>query len=66
MFENKGVTLLRTSCVAAQPESRKDSGMVVAAGFSAAARPARLLSLDVTSIFQNRGVTLLRTSRVAA
>ena len=37
--------------------------MVVAAGFTAEARPLRLLSLDITTMFEARGVQPLRASR---
>jgi hypothetical protein len=66
MFEARGVAATCTARVAAQLESRKDSSMVVAAGFSAGARPPRLLSLDVKTMFEARGVAATCTARVAA
>ena len=40
--------------------------MVVAAGFTAEARPLRLLYLDITTMFEARGVPPLRASCVVA
>lgn len=58
--------LLRSSHVVAQLDSRKDSGMVATKGFSAEARPQRLLFPETTTMLEARGVPLLRASRLVA